>query len=273
MARALGCVFLLTLWGVFGYLLMYHSYKRIPGIILVFLGLGSFSITVLWLFIDFYYFHWYDDWAWLLEMRSLRGIEVTIIFIGIFCAILQQNINKKMQFKDPFSRHNGVALLLVMVIAPYIKPILYTVEPKWSEKWDQGVCIQTTPYTCGPASTATILNYYGIQRTEHEISHATYFTKHGTEPWYLARYIRQCGLEAHFISVPNRPADPPVPCIVGVRADSKKGKGHFITLLGKTPNTFFVGDPSLGLVELTKDDLFDIYYFVGFVIHVTKRKI
>ena len=273
MTRALFNVFFLMIWGVSGYVLVYHLYKKIPGFFIVLLGVISFFITMLWLLIDFYYFHWYDNWAWLLEIRSLRGIEATFIFIGIFCAILQQNINKKIQFKDSFSRHNGIALLLVMVIVPYIKPVLYTVEPKWRENWVQGVCVQTTPYTCGPASTATILNYYGIRRTEHEISHATYFTRHGTEPWYLARYIRQCGLEAHFVSVPTEPADPPVPCIVGVRAGGKKGKGHFITLLGKTPTTFFVGDPAFGPTELRKEELFNTYYFVGFVIHVTKRNI
>ncbi len=271
MARAVFCVVLLTIWGGLGYAFVYHFYKKIPRILLILLGVLSFSMTMLWLLIDFYYFHWYDDWAWLLEIRSWRGIEGTIIFIGIFCAILQQNISRKIQFKDSFSRHNGIALLLVMVIVPYIKPIFYTVEPRWSEKWVQGVCLQTTPYTCGPASTATILNYYGIRKTEHEISHATYFTKHGTEPWYLARYIRSCGLDASFVPVPSRPADPPVPCIVGVRSGGKKGKGHFIAILGKTPNTFFVADPANGLNELMKDDLFNIYYFVGFVIHVTEK--
>lgn len=259
----------LTLWGIVGYLVTYKLFKVLPNFFLILLGLASFGFTILWLFFDFYYFHWYDDWAWLLEARSWRGIEFTIIFIGVFCALLQRNVNLKFKCRDPFSCHNGIALIFIIIIPSFIKPVLHHVEPRWKKSWDQDVCLQTTPYTCGPASAATILRYFGINKTEEEISRKTWMTRHGTEPWRLARYIRRNGLKARFIPVPSQPADPPIPCIAGVRPLNDPLKGHFITVLDKTENTLTIGDPAGGRLKMTKEELFRIYRFVGFVIEVT----
>ncbi|MBN1902249.1 hypothetical protein JW926_13070 [Candidatus Sumerlaeota bacterium] len=259
----------LSLLGIAGYILTYKLAKILPLSLLILLGVVSFGFTLLWLLIDFYYFHWYDDWAWLLEARSRKGFEFTIIFIGVFCSLIQQNVNKKFKCRDPFSCHNGVALILIIITPSFIKPVLHHVEPGWRESWDEEVCIQTTPYTCGPASAATILKYYGINKTEEEISRSAWLTKHGTEPWHLARIIRKSGLKAKFVSVPSQPADPPIPCIAGVRQKDDLKKGHFITILEKTENSFTIGDPAVGKLKITKEELFEVYVFVGFVIQVT----
>jgi len=259
---------LIMFLGIAGYLFMYITYNRWNKFLLALIGIVSFEVTILWLFFDFYYFHWYDDWAWLLEVRSWKGIEFSSFLIGVFCGLVQRNVNKKLKLKDRFSRHNGIVLILIIVLPPFIKPVLYPVHPKWENTWDIGVCLQTTPYTCGPASTATVLNFYGVRRSEQEISRNTWLTKHGTEPWHLARYLRQNGFKAKFISVPNEPGDLPIPCIVGVRIDGKKGKGHFLTILEKTENTYTFGDPAVGRVKLSKEETFSVYYFVGFIIHV-----
>lgn len=261
----------LSIIGICGYAITYHFYEQIGGWFWFIVGVFCFMVTALWMFFNFYYLHWYDHWAWLFEIRSRRGIEFTIFFVGVFCALLQKVVNKRFEAKGIVAAHNGLVLVFILVIPSFIKPILYPVDPSWQEKWERGVCLQTKTFTCGPASTATMLYHFGIITTEEEVSEHTYFSRHGAEPWYLARYIRSKGLEVDFISVPTQPPDPPVPCIAGVKLIKKEGARHYIVVLGKSPNDFIIADPGYGLFRIPKSLAFTQYEFSGFVLHVTRE--
>ena len=62
-----------------------------------------------------------------------------------------------------------VGLAAVGVFAA-IHPLLGR-TPACGDRWDQqGICRQTTPYTCTPACAATVLKMYDIPATEQELA-------------------------------------------------------------------------------------------------------
>lgn len=260
----------LSILGGIGYVVVYYFHPRIPLSVRVVAWVLSIAVVILWILFDFYYIHLYDHWAWLFEIRAIWGIEFTAFFIGVFCAMLQRTINNKRLHEDLFSRHNGILLLFVLIVPPFIKPILHQVQPSWIYQWKDGVSIQSEGYTCGPASVATILHHYGIETSEEEVSRNVYLTSHGTEPWYLARYLRLRELRVRFVPVLSNPRDLPVPCIAAVRLGGKNGVGHFLTVLEKTDASYTFGNPLGGRFEWTKDFTPKNYYFVGIVLHVYK---
>lgn len=51
--------------------------------------------------------------------------------------------------------------------------------PECGNRWDQDICLQTTPYSCSAASAATLLKAYGIEATEAEMAELC-LTRRGT---------------------------------------------------------------------------------------------
>lgn len=232
------------------------------------LVLVSFFALCIWLLFDLWYFHFYDDWAWLTALRAFPGIEIISVFTGVGAAYLQTIISQRNPPKDAFSANNGLLLCWLMIIPIFIKPVLFSVEPYWRREWKDGVCLQSEGYTCGPASTATILKYLGIDRTEEEISTKTLLTKHGTEPWHLVRYIRQQGKRVNIVSCNPQKTDPPTPCIAMIRLGGKMGTGHFLVIYEATENSYLFGNPETGRYRWSKKQAWDDYYFTGLFLHV-----
>lgn len=56
-----------------------------------------------------------------------------------------------------------------------------------------------TRYYCGPASVASIMNFYGLSVTEEEIAREIYITKlNGTLPMDILRYARTKGFDGSY---------------------------------------------------------------------------
>jgi hypothetical protein len=53
--------------------------------------------------------------------------------------------------------------------------------------WRDGVCLQSTGFTCTPSAAATLLNAYGISATESEMAERCATTRRGTHVLGLAR--------------------------------------------------------------------------------------
>jgi ABC-type bacteriocin/lantibiotic exporter with double-glycine peptidase domain len=158
-------------------------------------------------------------------------------------------------------------ILLLCVGAPYLKQIFLL--PDWngfSDRWSEGVCLQSSESSCGPASTATLLKLAGKPVTEKEIAQESFTSRRGTENWYLIRTLRHHGLNVHYSIGKQNQTSFSFPSIVGVRLGGKSGAGHFITILGKSGNRYVVGDPLSGREELDETQLQDRYYFTGFSI-------
>ena len=62
--------------------------------------------------------------------------------------------------------------------------------PQCGDRWDKlGTCLQTTRFTCSPASAATLLRKYGIEATEQEMAELC-LTRHGTSWQGLYRGLK-----------------------------------------------------------------------------------
>lgn len=153
----------------------------------------------------------------------------------------------------------GVA---AVAAAPVIKPVFGPLAlHSWEEKWRDGVCLQSTGSTCGPASVATILRYLGREASEAELAREAHSYAGGTEAWYLARAARARGCETRFDLGQGFDPDGGLPAMAGVRLG---GLGHFIAILSRNGGHFVVADPMRGREEISADSLTRSYEFTGF---------
>lgn len=259
----------LSVLAVIAYALTFHYSPLLKKPLPIAAWLVSSLSMFLWLFFDLSFFNIINE-TWLIRIRALWGIEFSVIFLGIFCALLQQRTIKRKLPRDPFSRHNGLVLALLLIVPSYIQPIILPYEHNFVDQWKGGVCMQSNGYTCGPATVATMLKHYGIDTTEEEVSKHVFLSQNGSVAWFLARHLRRHGLKVKIVPTASRPVDPPVPCIACARLEDKKGINHVIVLFDKTDTTFVIGDPLGGRFEWTKEKTYDNYYFTGSLLLVTQ---
>lgn len=209
-----------------------------------------------------YYLHWLPEVAWFYEIRSWRGVEGFVIPVGAAAGVGAALLRRRML----------VFLLLVAVLVtfgPFLKPLIAPVnEAALRDLWKRGACMQSTPSSCGPASTATVLAFLDVPAREAEIVRAAHTYAGGTEAWYLARYIRSRGLGARFVTTRDRFPGEAVrlPSIVGVIIG---GRGHFIAMTARNNDSFDIADPMLGPETLTRAALEQRYEFTGFAMEVS----
>jgi len=153
---------------------------------------------------------------------------------------------------------------------PIIKPILGPIpQEEFNFLWRDGVCIQSTLSTCGAASVATILGYFGHETYEAKIAAEAYSYIGGTEAWYLARTARSRGFKVDFDSTSGFAPEGGLPVIAGVLIGSS---GHFIAILEQNGDEFVVGDPLRGRVVLSRGDLEKRYQFTGFHMRISPKR-
>ncbi len=208
-----------------------------------------------------YYAHVLPETDWYYQFRSIWGTELLIAWLGIAGGVIATLLPRALLV---------VPLLGVVVFsaAPVIKPFISPIpKDAWQDKWDAGVCLQSTPSTCGAASTATILNHFGVEVTESEIAAEAYSYGGGTEAWHLARAARKRGFDVDFKFTPGLPQDDGLPAVVGVRLGSI---GHFIPIIGRDGDRYRVGDPLHGQEWLTRDELLERYDLTGFCMRIRR---
>ena len=74
----------------------------------------------------------------------------------------------------------GLGLLI-----PYVKPMLR--PPDWKhfeDRWSEGVCLQTSESSCGPACAATLLRRGGKTATEEQIARASFWGSQLACTWF-----------------------------------------------------------------------------------------
>lgn len=209
-----------------------------------------------------YYTHKFGDPAWFYQFRSLPGTEPLVVLIGVaggFCAALLPRI---LFFVPLF----GVAAFSVV---PFAKPFIGPLETDdFSDRWSDGICMQSTSSTCGAASSASVLRHFGIIVTEARLAAEAHSYSGGTEAWYLARALRSRGLLVRFESGSGIPPDRCLPAVVGVRLGPV---GHFIAIIGREGDRFIVGDPLRGREPLSGDELLERYEFTGFRMVIDRK--
>jgi len=206
-----------------------------------------------------YYAHLLPEPSWYYEFRSVPGTELLIVFIGIAGGMVASVLPRALLILPLF----GVAAFSITPIAKsLIKPIP---RGTLSNKWHDGVCLQSTPSTCGAASVATILTTLGKATTEAELAAEAYSYTGGTEAWYLARAAKKRGLDVRVICASQFASDAPLPAVAGVRFGSV---GHFIVILKRDGDRFLIGDPLKGPESLSRDELLQRYHFTGFFMSI-----
>lgn len=210
-----------------------------------------------------YYAHVFPELGWYFEFRSLVGTELLIVFLGIAGGAVASLLPRILVILPLLG-------VVVFSVVPFIKPMIGPIrQSDFEDDWDAGICLQTTPSTCGLASTATILRYFGGDETEAELAAEAHTYSRGTEAWYLARAIRSRGLDVSFDFKAGFLPEEGLPAVVGVRLGSI---GHFIAIVGMENDKFVVGDPLEGRELMTLEELNQRYVFTGFHMRVSKQE-
>lgn len=197
--------------------------------------------------------------------RAYPYTELLVVLIAPLVGLITQVIVVHYKRKS-FFYFLGFVVLILYISVPFIKPIIRPLPKQMNDKWHENIALQTTKSTCGPASLATIMNYYGDKGSETNIARAAFSSGSGTENWYLARYAKQQGYQYRFLRETTL-SDIPTPAIIGVKLGRA---GHFITLLSHNSQYYTVADSLSGLHTLTEQDFNKKYHFNGFVLYLTK---
>lgn len=126
-----------------------------------------------------------------------------------------------------------------------------------------GVCIQSTQYSCGAASLVTMLKHYGIESNEKEMAELSY-----TVMGWGTKMIRIANALAQKIEDEGIKMDVDIvkinwdglkrvqgPCIVDIKYSPFMD--HVVVVLEIEGDDVILGDPSIGRVTLAKDEFLE----------------
>ncbi len=220
-----------------------------------------------------YYAHMLDGAGWLYRFRALPGSELAGAGMGfgagVAMSVLRRGVGRGRSRGFVRSVSGLLAFTVaLLLLAPYAKPLVAPLRIDLRDHWRDGVCLQSTPSTCGPASAATLLRRFGRSVSERELAKECYTYGGGTESWYLMRALRNRGLQVDLKLTPPQPAAPPFPSIAGTQIGGPGGSGHFICILGQQEGRLLIGDPIGGRYLLTPQQMRSKYYLTGFFLCV-----
>ena len=202
---------------------------------------------------------------WFYTFRSWPLTELSAAGVGLFFGWLEYRRQQTPRLKKAVGRFLVPFLMSLCVAVPYLKQMF--LRPDWNafqDRWSEGVCLQSSEASCGPAAAATLLRHFGREATERELAVESFSTRRGTENWYLVRALRKRGLDLQYAVVAPGVENTLFPSIAGVRLNEAGGAGHFITVLARHAEKFVIGDPLVGREELSPAELNERYAFTGF---------
>ncbi len=161
-------------------------------------------------------------------------------------------------------RSGWAAALLVVATISLCHPLLGS-TPQCGNRWDtNGVCVQTTTYTCSPAAAATLLKLHGINATEQEMAELC-LTRRGTS-WpglYRGLKLKTAGtgwkvevLDGTIDEICRGKSNGPCILSVGLEANARvdasfseeygwtPGVNHSVVLVGTNRHGVEIVDPS-----------------------------
>jgi hypothetical protein len=197
----------------------------------------------------------------------MAGSELSAAGLGLLGGMLQANRPSWPRMRKLTSAFGIPILFTFALCAPYLKPVLRPLHlPAMTNEATDGVCRQSTPSTCGPASAVTLAKLAGVELDEHQLARECFTSQGGTENWYLARALQRHGLKTEFLELPSNTEEFPHPAIAGVTLSY--GTGHFIPILGKEGSNYIVGDTMQGREVKSMAELQGEYRFTGFFLIV-----
>ncbi|HVU27959.1 MAG TPA: cysteine peptidase family C39 domain-containing protein [Verrucomicrobiae bacterium] len=182
----------------------------------------------------------------------------------------------------PQKRDRRVIMLLMVAVVfgisvwPFIAPLFNRKELArlHTRINPDGICLQNTGYTCGPAAAVTALRRLGLPAEESEIailSQTSSFT--GTPPDLLAEALRQKyaqdDLTVEYRFFKNLDELRKAGLTLAVIKFSFM-VDHYVTVLKVDDSTVTVGDPLNGLTTIPREEFLKQWRFCGIVL---QRKI
>jgi hypothetical protein len=208
-----------------------------------------------------YYLHLIGEPLWYVRFRAVDYIELLSACWGILLGFIIGLLPLSARNLKLWPSRLLFILVIVLVFLPFCKPIILplSVYGPLQDTWKDGVCLQSTGSTCGPASLSSIFASLGIRKTEDEIARGSYTCATGTEIWYLIRYARNNGLHAELRHEPDITKISP-PALLGVLYPG----GHFTSYLSKSSDKYIIGEPLVkGRIELTETEFWQRYGYHG----------
>jgi len=165
-----------------------------------------------------------------------------------------------------------VILVFFMAIFPFIAPMVDRSQlSRLHTNLDKnGICLQTTDYTCGPASAVTALRKLGLPAEEGQIAiWSCTSSQEGTPEDMLADALNReygtRGLSATcraFKSVEELKYVGPTLAVIkyGFLVD------HWVTVLAVTDTEVILGDPLVGLQRVSYEEFAQKWRFIGVIL-------
>lgn len=165
----------------------------------------------------------------------------------------------------------AVLLTIYFTVPPFLDPALLYLKMEGTDTWiEHDVCLQTTNYTCGPASAVTALRQFGIHATEAEMAIASSCSRTwGTSEYKLAKAIRKkYGSQGIICKTKpfNEVQDLKGHCPVIVIVKFQPLVDHFITVLSVEDDHVIVGDPLKGRENLTYSQFQEKWRKIGIIV-------
>ena len=166
-------------------------------------------------------------------------------------------------------------IILIMAVWPFLAPAFNRnrLEHLHTHFDSDGVCLQSTYYTCGPAAAVTALHKLGFEAEEGQLAIQSLTSSlTGTQSDILAEALRRQygknGLSVEYRQFENISELKDAGLIV---ATVKFGfmVNHFVTVIKVTDSQVIVGNPINGLQKLSYDEFQQEWLFMGIVL---KRK-
>ena len=118
---------------------------------------------------------------------------------------------------------------------------------------EDGIYLQSTPYTCGPAALATVLNAFGISDTESNIALSTGCNSYsGTRSIDLVNYINSRygnELTAKYAYITDIDSLLKIDALFIAEVRASVFTDHFVAIISINEKTITIGDPSYGKFE------------------------
>jgi len=161
---------------------------------------------------------------------------------------------------DPRSRR-AVALMPVVLAGYLVAVNAWTVRTPecWRTSdglWNRGVCLQSTDYTCGAASIATLVRAKGGETTEHEAARLSLTIPSAASPTSgragaQAAPSGTAGLDPR-VALEDA-AKLPLPCLAPLKWSF--WFDHMVVVLAPTEDGLLIGEPLRGPVRMTRANL------------------
>lgn len=182
--------------------------------------------------------------------------DFAIPFGILFFAVASKQVPK-----DSNRRAVKLLTVLLLILMPAQNYWVFTTPPSYRQSdgvWLDGVCMQSTSFTCGAASAATVLRAHGVpDAVEHECAYYSHTLPfRGVTDLGAARALRQKAPGRSVLIRETKIAelkDLNLPCMAPIKYSF--WFDHMVVVLAVDEKGIWIGDPLKGRVHMAEETL------------------